>query len=137
MKKLILAAMIASVAGIGVQTARANDHGWCVAGQVLTGLAAAAVVTSAIVNPPVCSSVSVYAGPAPAYGVSYSYYQPAPPPPVVYVQAPPPPTVIYRAPVCYAPAPVYRPVAPICDAPRVGHGARFGRGYGHSYHGYR
>ncbi|MFO1476063.1 MAG: hypothetical protein U1F98_05360 [Verrucomicrobiota bacterium] len=135
MKKMILAAMIAGVAGMGVQTARAGD-GWCVAGQVLAGVGAAALVTSAIIHPQPCTTVSVYGGPAPVYGVSYGYYQPAPAPQVVYVPAPAP-VIVAPAPVYYAPAPVYRPVVRAYYPPAPAVRVQFGGGCARPYPYYR
>ena len=102
MKKLILAAMILGLAGAGVQTAKAGDREWAVVGKVLTGIAVGAVITHAVAAEP---APVYYSGPyaSPGYGCSYC---PPPPPTVVYVQPAPAPVVVYRAPVCYAPAPM-------------------------------
>ena len=113
MKKLILATMVLALAGMNVQTAKAGDREWATVGKVLTGVAAAAVIASALDCPParVSVSYSTYAAP------TYTYCPPPPPPRVVYVPAPvvcaparvvyaPPPVVFYRPPVCVAPRPV-------------------------------
>lgn len=109
MKKMILAVMVLAVAGAQIQTAKAGDREWAVAGKVLTGVLAASVITRAVAVPPACAYAT------PAYGCAYSYY-PAPPPVVVY--APLPPVVVY-------PAPVY--LTPPMVALRIG----FRGGYGH------
>ena len=110
MKKLILATMVLALAGMNVQTAKAGDREWATVGKVLTGVAAAAVIASALDCPPARVSVnySTYAAP------TYTYYSPPVrvvcAPPVVYAPArvvyAPPPVVFYRPPVCVAPRPV-------------------------------
>jgi hypothetical protein len=123
MKKMILAATILGLAAANLQTAQAGDREWAVVGKVLTGVAAAAVITSAVTAEPAHVSYS-YSYSAPGY--SYGYCPP-PPPRVVY--APPAPVVVYRAPVYVAPAPVY--YAPQVNV-RVGYG---GRRHHHFRHG--
>src|SRR5262245_36988122 len=112
MKKVIFTFLTLAVVAAGVQTAKAGDKEWAIAGKVLTGVAAAAVITHAVTRP-VYTTYS-YA-PAPAYP-AYNYYQPAP---VVYA---PPPVVVYR--------PVYAPV------PLVRYGISVGGGY-HRHHSHR
>ena len=58
MKKIILAVAILAVVAAGAQTARAGDREWAVAGKVLTGVAAASVISHAL---------------APRLAYSYSY----------------------------------------------------------------
>ena len=120
MKKMILATMILGLATANLQTARAGDHEWAVVGKVLTGVAAAAVITSAVAEPAHVSYSYSYS--SPGYGYSYC----PPPPQVVY--APPAPVVVYRAPVCVAPAPVYY-------APQVNVRIRYGGRHHHFCHG--
>jgi hypothetical protein len=118
MKKLIAATMILGLAAATVQTAKAGDREWAVVGKVLTGVAAAAVITHA-----------VNAEPAPVYYTCPPTYTYCPPPPrVVYVQPAPAPVVVYRAPVCVAPAPVYVAPAPVVSF-------NFRVGGGHHHHG--
>ncbi|HLP75830.1 MAG TPA: hypothetical protein VK327_02850 [Candidatus Paceibacterota bacterium] len=130
MKKLILMAMTLTMVATGIQTATAGDREWAVVGKVLTGVAAASVISRA------CE-------PAPTYAYSQTYYAPAysyaPAPRVVYAApavpvyvAPPAPVYVAPpAPVYYAPAPVvvYRPayVAP----PVIGISFGFGGGHHH------
>lgn len=133
MKKVFLALATLAVAAASVQPARAHD-GWCVAGQVLTGVAAGVVIGQAIAPRPVyyAPAPPVYAYPAPAP----VYYASAPAPAVVYA---PPPAVMYR-PAC--PPPIYvapRVCAPppVCVAPRVGISIGIGIGFGGHHHGHR
>lgn len=124
MKKLILGMTILAVAAAGIQSARAGDREWAVAGKVLTGLVVASAINHAIVAEARCAPVC-YVAPAPcrSYGYGYSY---CPPPRVVYAPPmcyAPAPVVVYRAPVYYAPAPVF--------VFRGGHGG----GYRHGGHG--
>jgi len=108
MKKVILTMTILALAAAGIQTANAGDREWAVVGKVLTGVAAAAVITHAVAADaaPVSYSCS-YSGPDCSYTCNYR-----PAPAVVYLQPAPPPVVVYRAPVCVTPAPV-------CVAPRI------------------
>jgi len=78
MKKLILAAMILGLAGTGVQTAKAGDREWAVVGKVLTGITAAAVITTP------------WRRNRPGF-----YRIPAPRRPVVIARRPPPSGVVY------------------------------------------
>jgi hypothetical protein len=122
MKKTILTLVAAGlVAGAGLQSAKAHDDGWSVAGKVFTGIAAASVVAQAFAPPP-----TYYTYPAPPVAYSApSYGAPAyAAPPTVYV-APPRPVIVYRPPV-YA--------APVYAAPAVSLNFRFGGGYHHYYH---
>jgi len=123
MKKTMIVLTALTLAGASLQTARAGDREWAVAGKVLTGLVAASVLTHAVAAEPVSYSAGYYVAPAPPCAYGYTYYQPAPPPQVVYVQPAPPPVVVYRAPVCVVPAPVV--------------GLRFGWGEGYRHHHYR
>jgi hypothetical protein len=90
MKNLILGAVLSAV--LATQTVKAGDREWSVAGKVLTGVAAIAVIDR-IVNPP--QPVVVYQQPVVVQPV---VVQPAPT--VVYVGAP---QVVYvqPAPVVY------------------------------------
>jgi len=112
MKKMILALTILAFTSAHVQKASAGDREWATAGKILTGVAAAAILTRVFDSEPVyysapCQPPTYYA--APAYC----------PPPVVYVQ--PVPVVVYRPPVYVRPAPVVS--------------FQFGfRGHGHSHH---
>ena len=104
MKKTILVLLSALVIGATTQSALAGDREWAVAGKVLTGIAAAAVISAAVQPAPVYtySCAPAYSS-YPAYpppGYSYSYCPPAPA--VVYTPAP----VIYRVPVVVRPVPV-------------------------------
>ena len=98
--------MILGLTVAGMQTATAGDREWAVVGKVLTGMAAAAVISH---------TVAVDSAPA-SYSHSYSYTAPGchysycPPRRVVYAPPVPPPVVVYRAPVRVARAPVF--VAP-------------------------
>ncbi len=116
MKRMILVLTVVAFVAAGVQTTRA-DGGWCIAGKVLTGVAAGLVVGQALAPRPV-----YYTAPAPAYyaapgyGYAYSYAAPAPPPVVYSAPAP----VVYAAP---APVVVYpRPVYVARPAARFGYG---------------
>ena len=130
MKKVILTMTVLTVAAAGVQTARAGDREWAVAGKVLTGLVAASVITHAVAAPPSCTTV-YYSAPAPDYG-----YCPPPAPPVVYA-----PRVYCAPPVYYAPAPVvvyspggYCAPPPVCYAPAPVISFRFGHGDEHRHY---
>jgi len=90
MKKLILVAVIAGLAAASVQTVKAGDREWAVVGKVLTGVAAASVITHAVACAPAPGCYS-YSCPGPVY--RYGYCAPAP-------------VVVYPAPVCVAPAPI-------------------------------
>lgn len=140
MKKILTALTLAAVTTAGVQSASAGDREWATVGKVLTGIAAAHVITRAFEPAPACHQ-TVYVPVQPTYVVSL----PAPPPPppqVVY--APPAPVYVQPAPVYYAqPAPVYyvqpAPVVvystPVC-APRPLVSVNFAFGHGRS-HGHR
>jgi len=71
MKKLILAATIVALTGASLQTAKAGDREWAVAGKVLTGVAVGAVIASAI-DSRANYSVS-YSCSAPAYCAPRAY----------------------------------------------------------------
>jgi hypothetical protein len=109
--------LLAMALGLGAMAPRAmaGDREWAVAGKVLTGLAAASVV-SRILDPAPCAGTTavVYQHP-PVYVVA----QPAPvapPAPVAYVA--PPPTVVYATPpVVYAAPPVVYAAPPVYIAP--------------------
>ena len=112
MKTAVLAAAIVSIAAASIIPVHAGEREWSTAGKVLTGVFAAGVIAEAFrphYPPPVFyAPASVVYAPAPVV------YSPAP---VVYYAAPvvyyaaPAPQVVYVAapPVCYAPAPFYRP----------------------------
>ena len=106
MKKMILGMTVLAIAAAGMQTAKAGDREWAVAGKVLTGLVVASAINHTIADER-CSTV-YYSAPAPvSYSYNYSYCRPAPR--IVYQQpvyCAPAPVVVYRAPVYYAPAPV-------------------------------
>ena len=112
MKKLILGLTILSLATAGVQNANAGDREWATVGKVLTGIAATAIIVSAIDADSHCN-------------VSYSYAPAYCPPRVVCAPAP---VVVYRAPVCAAPQVTYVDY-------RRGHGR--GHAYGYWRHGGR
>jgi hypothetical protein len=95
MKKIILGLTILVFAGARVQTAAAGDRKWATAGKILTGVAAAAIITHAIDYRPAYYSTPYYAPPPTVY---YA------PPPVVYASAPR--AVFCPPPVCSCPAPV-------------------------------
>ena len=116
MKKAILTMTVFAVAAAGIQTAKAGDREWAVAGKVLTGLVAASVITHVVQAQPACATV-YYSEPAPR--VIYA-------PPVYYAQAP---VVVYRAPVYCAPAPVCYAPAPVVSF-RFGYGGEL-RHYRH------
>ena len=112
MKKLILAATILAMVGMHLQTAKAGEQQWSTVGKVLTGVAAASFIVSALD----CQTAHC--------SVSYTYSTPAcAPRPVVYAPRPvvvaPAPVVVYRAPV-YVPA--YRPVVVAKTVKVRGHG---------------
>ena len=115
MKKLILVGVIVGLAATSVQTGKAGDREWAVVGKVLTGVAAASVITHAVACAPGPGCYS-YSCPAPVYRYGYC----APAPRVVYMPPAPVPVAVYRAPVCVAPAPIgcYAPVVRV----RVGFG---------------
>lgn len=115
MKKLILGMSVLAVAAAGLQTARAGDREWAVAGKVLTGLVVASAITHAVAAEPRCTTV-YYAEPAPRY------YCP-----------PPAPRFVYAPPVCYAPAPVVVYRAPVYYAPAPVVSFRFGHDGGHRH----
>ena len=97
MKKIVIAALIATFAAAGLQNARAGDHEWAVVGKVLTGVAVAGVVAGAI-DHVLCD---VHYGYAPVCAPPAVVY--APPPAPVCFPAPPP--VVCAPPVVVAPAP--------------------------------
>jgi PXPV repeat (3 copies) len=129
MKRLILISTVLAVASMNTQTAKAGECEWATVGKVLTGVAVAAVVVSALDCQPSHASVTytysapVCATPAPVV------YRPAP---VVYAPAPvvfaPRPVVVCGPPVYIAPA---RPVGRMYPAYRYGssHGNRYARGH--------
>jgi hypothetical protein len=132
MKKTILAVTLLALAVASVQNARAGDREWALAGKVLTGLAAASLISRVVAPPHVYAYSSGY-----AYAPGYAYAAPSYnynycPPPVRYC---PPPAVVY-APVCAPPVvyrapayPVYRAPAPVVGFSfNVGGGNHFRRG---------
>ena len=125
MKKLILGMTILAVAAAGLQTARAGDREWAVAGKILTGLAVASAINHAIAVESRCAQV-YYPAPEPCQSYSYGYSY-CSPPRVVYAPAP---VVVYRPPVYCAPAPVYYAPAPVVSF-RGGYGGE----YRHGRHG--
>jgi len=134
MKKIMAATMILGMAAAGVQTAKAGDQEWAVVGKVLTGVAAAAIITQAVTAEPAPVYYSATYSP-PGCVTTYSYgYCPPPPPPaprVVYVQpAPPPPVVICPPPVYVAPAPVC-----VRPAPVVSFHVKVGNHHRRAHHG--
>lgn len=100
MKKVILVVLLTALLAARPQPALAGDREWAVAGKVLTGVAAASVLSRAFLPPPAV----VYAPPVPVYSA----------PPVVYA---PPPPVVYRQPVYVQPAPIYVRPAPVYVSP--------------------
>ena len=115
MKTLIATLATAGLLAGGTQRATAGDRECAAAGIILTGVAAGAVIASAIV-------------PAQYTYPSATWYAPPPPPPV-YVQ--PAPVVVYSAPVCARPAPVvvFAPPRPV-----VSFSVGFGGGHHHWPH---
>ena len=127
MKKIILGMTVLAVAAAGLQTTRAGDREWAVAGKILTGLFVASAINHAIADEQRCAPV-YYSEPAPCRSYSYSYCPP-PAPRVVYQQpvyCAPAPVVVYRAPVYYAPAPVCYAPAPVVSF-RFGYGGEHRR----------
>ncbi|HEY1170581.1 MAG TPA: hypothetical protein VGH19_04355 [Verrucomicrobiae bacterium] len=104
MKKIVTALAICGLMVAGAQQSHAGDREWAVAGKVLTGVIAGAVIAKSFEPAPV-----VYQ-PAPVV------YQPAPvvvqQPTVVYAQP-----IVQPAPVVYAPAPVVYAPAPVIVRP--------------------
>jgi hypothetical protein len=124
MKKMIASLLAVALMGALAPKARAHDNGWAVAGAVLAGVTAGAVIASAASGGP------VYVAPPPVV-----YAPPARP--VVYAPAP---VVVAPAPMIWAPRPavVYAPPVYVRPAPvmvvRHGwgyHGPRRGYGHGH------
>ncbi len=130
MKTRMTPLLLAMALGLGAVAPRtmAGDREWAVAGKVLTGLAAASVV-SRILDPAPCAGttavvyqqppVYVVAQPAPVVVAHPAVIAPAPvapPAPVAY--AVPPPTVVYATPpVVYAAPPVVYAAPPVYVAP--------------------
>ena len=128
MKKLILGILIAALGGTSVQTAKAG--GWGLAGRVMTGVVAGAVVADALAPRPVYyapyyAQVPVYSYPAYNYGYSYrpAYSVGIPP---VRVVGPAPAVAYYpQGYVCRpgvvwrAPGVVFRPPAISISVPFV------------------
>ena len=142
MKTLILGLTTLAVAGASVQTATAGDREWATAGKVLTGIAAASLLSRAFEAPPVYTYQQRAYAPPPVYVVQSAPVMVAPQPvyvqsaPTVVYQQPvyvqPAPVVVYQEPVYVQPAPVYR-VQTYAPVVYVG----FGFGYGHSHgHGH-
>jgi hypothetical protein len=121
MKKIILTLLAVTMVGAGARTAMAGDREWALAGKVLTGVAAASIISRAVEPAPVYAySQNYYPYSPPAYS-----YCPPPAPRVVYAPAP---VVVYRAPAY----PVYAAPAPV-----VGFRFDFGGGHhGHRHHGH-
>ena len=111
---------LALTLGAAVPRAAAGDREWAVAGKVLTGIAAATVVSRLLDPAPCVGTTAVVYQQPPVYVVS------PPPAPVVVAPAPvcPPAPVAYAAPaptVVYATPPpvVYAPPAVVVSAPPV------------------
>ena len=135
MKKTIALLMVCGLTTLTTNSAHGGDREWATVGKVLTGVAAAAIITDAFLDTQV-----VYAHPAPVVT-----YRPAPrvvavaPPPPVTVCAPTAPQVI----VAPAPRPrFYRPRTVIVEHPAVvvretrgGHGRYQARDYRHGNRG--
>lgn len=158
--KIITATTLALVAAANVQNTMAGDREWATAGKVLTGIAAASIIsraleprpavvyappptvvyqtvptttTAVVTSQPVVTTTSV-----PVYSVPNAPTIPNAPTlgtqTVVYQQ---PATVVYQQPaVVYAPAPtvVYAPAPVYCAPPRVGFSVVVGGGYHHGWH---
>jgi hypothetical protein len=120
MKKLILAATMVALAGASLQTASAGDREWAVAGKVLTGVVAGAVIASAIDSRADYSVSYGYSAPAYCAPRTTVVYAPAPVTRVVYVQSP---VVVYREPAYCAPR------AYVSVGYGYGRGHHYGRGY--------
>jgi hypothetical protein len=162
--KIITATTLGLLAAAGVQNTLAGDREWATAGKVLTGVAAASIISHALAPRPTV----VYAGAPPMV-----VYQTVPTTTTAVVTSQPvatttttvpvatvpdaptipnapavgtqtvivqqPPTVVYQQPaVVYAPAPavVYAP-APYYYPPRVGFSVVVGGGYHHGYYHHR
>ena len=123
MKKLILGMTILAVAAAGLQTARAGDREWAVAGKIMTGLVVASAINHAIADSRYAPVYYPAPEPCRSYSYSYSYC--------------PPPRVVYAPPVCYTPAPVvvYRPPVYCAPAPVVVFRGGYGGEYRHGRHG--
>lgn len=149
--KILTATTLALVAAANLQSSYAGDREWATAGKVLTGIAAASIITRAleprpaVVYAPAPQTVVYQTVPAtttavvtsqPVATVACAPTVPAAPvygtQTVVYQQ----PAVVYApAPVVYAPAPVVYAPAPY-RGPRVGFNVVIGGGYHHGYHGH-
>ena len=156
--KMITATTLALVAAANMQSSLAGDREWATAGKVLTGIAAASIITRAleprpavvyapaptvvyqtvpvttaavVTSQPIATSPDAPTIPAaPVVGTQTVVVQQ---PQVVYQQ----PAVVYApAPVVYAPAPVVYAPAPVYCAPRVGVSFVIGGGYHHGYYGH-
>ena len=94
---MLIAAAVA-LAGTQIQTARAGDREWAMAGRILTGVAAGVVIASAV-DARANYSAGYYGYNYPGGNFTYSYnYCPTPAP-----------VVVYRPPVVCAPRIVYSP----------------------------
>jgi hypothetical protein len=155
--KILTATTLALVAAADVQSSMAGDREWATAGRVLTGIAAASIIshaleprpavvyapppttvvyqtvptttTSVVTSQPVAPIANAPVVPAaPAVGQTVVVQQPQ----VVYQQ----PAVVYApTPVVYAPAPVVYAPGYYCG-PRVGFNVVIGGGYHHGYYGH-
>ena len=143
MKTLILGLTTLAIAGASIQTAAAGDREWATAGKVLTGIAAASLLSRAFEAPPAYTYQQRAYAPSPVYVVQSApvvavasqpvYVQPAPT--VVYQQpvyVQPAPVVVYQEPVYVQPAPVYR-VRSYAPVVSVGFGFGFGHSHGHGH----
>jgi hypothetical protein len=156
--KILTATTLALVAAANVQSSMAGDREWATAGKVLTGIAAASIISHAlephpavVYTPPpatvvyqtVPTTTTAYVTSQPVATVPNAPYIPAAPtvgtqtvvvqqPQVVYQQ----PAVVYApAPVVYAPTPVVYAPGYYCG-PRVGFNVVIGGGYHHGYYGH-
>jgi hypothetical protein len=159
--KIITATALTLLAAANVQNTMAGDREWATAGKVLTGIAAASVISHALAPRPtvvyapapqtvvyqtvpttttaVVTSQPVYTTTATVPVATVPNAPTIPNAPTVGTQTvvvQPQPTVVYQQPaVVYAPAPavVYAP-APYYYPPRVGFSVVVGGGYHGYYH---
>ncbi|HUS35504.1 MAG TPA: hypothetical protein VM680_09160 [Verrucomicrobiae bacterium] len=162
--KIITATTLALVAASNVQTSMAGDREWATAGKVLTGIAAASIISRAleprptVVYAPAPTTVVYQTVPVtttavvtsqPVYTTTTIPVATVPDAPTIpnapmvgqqTVVVQQPATVVYEQPqVVYAPAPpptvVYAPAPVYYAPPRVSFGVVFGGGY-HHHHGH-
>jgi hypothetical protein len=150
--KIITATTLALMAAANMQSSMAGDREWATAGKVLTGIAAASIITRAleprpaVVYAPPPATVVYQTVPTTTTAVVTSQAVATVPDAPTIPAAPTlgtqtvvvrQPQVVYApAPVVYAPAPVVYAPAPVYCAPRVGVSLVIGGGYHHGYYGH-